>query len=237
MEEFRTRIAGYDTGRTRDGFAMVVADITRTEIFILFAEVWYNRPIDAVARRISEINKKAGIDKHLIESNSGGHYVVDLLRRYHHINAISVPTVKEVKDEKKIKEGVTMGKYDTIDWMESARKEEIMQMPRKAKWSRGLRLLDQQMGNFIRRVTPTGVSYEAANENVHDDLVMALALIVNYSRARVLKLAGRFGHVYSIASLDDDSKTEEEKDREEVQKMIIGRFGSSKYNMEVERIQ
>ena len=74
-----------------------------------------------------------------------------------------------------------------VEWIEWARKEGIIRFP-SGEWSPGITELNRQLNRFVMKRTSTGYKYEAAEEDDHDDLVMALVILCHYARMRVLEL-------------------------------------------------
>ena len=181
------RVATYDPGRLRDRFAMLGAEISRTEIKILIAKEWKKTDFTVAAAEIAAINKDHKFNYHIVEANNQGVAVIDLLKRYHHMSIIPVTTTKHLVDPVKIRLGKAMDKNTTVEWVEWARNEGIVIMP-KGKWSAGIKELNKQLARFVGKNTGSGMKYEAADVDDHDDLVMALVIMCHFARRKILGL-------------------------------------------------
>ena len=182
------KVSAYDTARVRDFFCQVGAVVSRQQIQVIGCRFWHKTDFMNVAKDISDSHAKFKWDYHVCESNMGGMFVHDVMRKVHGINFEMVQTVKEVKKQSKLREGKSMPKYTTIDWMEYARMMEILKFPPQETWTPGIIELNRQLGNYVAKATGSGVKYENEAPDDHDDGVMALALVVHKARTSLLQL-------------------------------------------------
>lgn len=236
------KLAAYDPGRMRDGFAMIAGVVDENQILIKNAKVWYKTDITVVADRIAEIAKKARFDRQICEANNYGHTFIDQMRRYHRIHCIPITTTKLLKDIEKIKAGKTMAKNETVEWVEVARQTGRLLMPAKP-WNDGIKLLDKQLSRFIRVRSGDSVSYRAAEDEDHDDLVSALLMLCHYARKHILKRSfNDVATVYMKTSsaykqfdrmLASETEIKTEKVRNDMQKRIAPKIHYGSYSMKI----
>ena len=235
-------VASYDPGRIRDHFGMLGARIDESHIYLTNATVWIHTDSTDVTPAIAEINKEANFDVHLCESNNQGYFIIDNLKRYHHIYCRPITNVKELKDKEKIKQGTSMPKNITVEWVEYARRVGIIVMPARSTWTDGMILLDRQLKDYVSYVTRSGVSYGAATEKGHDDLVACLLLLCHWAKKHILKIGyhdvAAFGTHKSkvfqqIQNMHRGQKdiVQDETERK-IKKMIHGRVPSN-YKMKI----
>ena len=215
----------FDVGMKRDAFAAVSAEITSSNILLGNAKEWFSKDITNVADEIAEIHKTAKFDRFICESNNQGYPVIDLLKRYHKIYCIPITTVKELKNKEKIRQGKSMPKNVTVEWVEWARKSDILLMPNTL--SPGLKRLEEQMSRYVRKSTASGTKYQAEEEEDHDDLVSALLILCHYARTKVLSIG--YKDIGAIASRRlpnalDLQKTTEEITTERMRKRVQRHF-------------
>lgn len=181
-----TRVAAYDPGRIRDRFAMIGAEVTAKEIKILNAKEWRKTNFTFVEDEIAEINAHNRFHYHICETNNQGWHVIDNLRTLKNIYVRGVNTSNRLKPQT-TKLGKSLDKNTMVEWIEWARKEKIITMP-QGKWSHGITELNRQLNRFVMKRSSSGYKYEAAEDDDHDDLVMALVVLCHFSRMRLLKL-------------------------------------------------
>jgi len=181
-----TRAASYDPGRIRDRLAMLAGNLSSRHIDLLNAKEWKKTDFTVAEDEIAEINSKNPFDIHICESNNQGWHVIDNLRRYHDLPVIPVNTSNNLKAST-ARKGKSLDKNAMVEWIEWARKEGIIRFP-SGEWSPGITELNRQLNRFVMKRTSTGYKYEAAEEDDHDDLVMALVILCHYARMRVLEL-------------------------------------------------
>ena len=182
------KLSAYDPARTRDAFGMLGANVDEHKIRLTKAKEWFHTDSTDVAQEIAQINEEAKFDIHLCESNNQGYFVMDNLKRYHRIYCQPVHNVKEIKDKEKLKYGKSMPKNVTVEWVEWARREGIIEMPERDTWTDGMIRLNRQLQNYVSFTTKSGTSYGAATEKDHDDLISCLLIICYYARKHILKI-------------------------------------------------
>jgi len=186
-----TRVAAYDPGRIRDRFAMVGAEVTTKEIQILNAKEWKKTNFNFVEDEIAEINSKNPFQYHICETNNQGWHVIDNLRTLKNIYVRGVNTSKNLKPST-ARLGKSLDKNAMVEWIEWAREEKIITMP-QGKWSHGITELNRQLNRFVMKRSSSGYKYEAAEDDDHDDLVMALVVLCHFSRLRLLRFGKSAG--------------------------------------------
>ena len=230
------KVVALDPGRIRDGFGMVAANVDPNTINLLNAKIWYKKDFHTVSADIAEIHKKVHFDVFLCESNNQGHPAIDVLKRFHNIHCIPITTVKEVKDKEKLRQGNSMPKNVTVEWVEWAIQKGIILMPKKP-WLQGIRKLDEQMLQYVRRTTSSGTKYEAADPDIHDDLVSCLLTLSHYCRIKLLKLGYRDTSVLvgkKYPTILDTTDTPEEKAEINIRNRLKKKFpntSSFKFNV------
>lgn len=183
------RVVWYDPGRIRDRFAMLAANITAEKIQILNAKEWKKTDFTIAEDEVAAINAKRPFQYHYCETNNQGWHVIDNLRRYKRIPVIGINTGNNLTNIATIRLGRTMDKNKTVDWVEWARMKGIIEMPAKP-WSIGIVELNKQLDRFVMKPTSSGVKYEAAEDDDHDDLVMCILGLAHVARFKFLRLNG-----------------------------------------------
>ena len=183
-----TRVAAYDPGRIRDRFAMVGAEVTPKEIQILNAKEWQKTDFNIVEDEIAEINSHNRFHYHICETNNQGWHVIDNLR-LKNIYVRGVNTSKNLTAST-ARLGNARDKNTMVEWIEWARKKKIITMP-QGKWNYGITELNPQLNRFVMKRSGSGYKYEAAEEDDHDDLVMALVVLCHFAHMRLLRLGKR----------------------------------------------
>ncbi len=181
-----TRAASYDPGRIKDRFAMVGGNLTAKKIQLLNAKEWKKKNFNIAEDEIASINQRNPFDFHICESNNQGWHVIDNLRTLKDIPVIPINTSNNLKDDT-ARKGKSLDKNNMVEWIEWARKEDIIEFP-AGQWSPGITELNRQLNRFVMKRTSTGYKYEAAEPDDHDDLVMALVILCHFARMRILKL-------------------------------------------------
>lgn len=181
------RISWQDPGRRRDFYGFVAADVDTLKIKILNAKFWYKTDTTMVADDIAAICRAHPFKYNYCEANNAGHVVIDLLKRYHHLYVQGITTTKKLTDPEKIRQGKSMDKHSTVEWVEWARNVGIIEMPKKP-WSKGIIELNKQLARFVSKETSSGVKYEAAESDDHDDGVMCLVGLAHVAKLKFLRL-------------------------------------------------
>ena len=181
------RVVALDPGRIRDAFGLLVADIDAQGIRLLNTREWFNKDFFTVGKAISKICEEKNVDMVVCETNNQGHPAIDTLNRFYGIEAKGITTVKDVKSREKLRMGSSMPKNVTVEWVEWALQMKVIQFPQKP-WPRGIKRLDEQMAQYIRKVTSSGTKYEASDVETHDDLVSCLLIMSHYARIHILQL-------------------------------------------------
>ena len=241
----KIKIAAYDPGRVHDGFGMLAADVDINHIYLRNAKVWYNTDADVVARQISTISKEANFQHHLCESNNTGLTIIDLMKRYHGIHCLPITNVRELKDPEKLKRVETMPKNTTVEFTEWLRQTGILLMPAKHTWNDGIKLLNRQLENYIKIPSNTGVSYRAADDAVHDDLVSCLLILCHYARRIILRIGHQdttafgvqkskaYAQIENMHKKDSDIKADEYI--KNIKTRTMGRIPSN-FNMKIDGV-
>ena len=235
------KVAAYDPGRINDGFGMLSATIDSHNIFLGNAKAWFNTDADDVATQIAEIDSKAHFDYNLCEANNTGKTVIDLMKRYHGVYCMPISNVRELSDIEKLKQVGTMPKNATVGFVEYLMQEDILQMPSKP-WNDGMKMLWNQIENYIAVPSNTGVSYRAADDNVHDDLITCLLILCHFARRRILSIGYADMSVFAVNKsraytqiqnmYKDEHAIREEKTLQTIKKSMEGRIPSN-YKMKI----
>ena len=180
------KLAAYDPGRIRDSFFMLAARVGPDRIDLLNGREWLNQDFTIIADDIARISRKSRIDIHVCEANNQGYPAIDMLRRLHGIDAEPVVTVAKLDSKDKMLEGRRMPKETTVEWVEWARQQGIVRMPKTMP--KALQTLDTQMQTYIRHTTLSGTKYASSTEEEHDDAVAALLVLCHYARIHLLQL-------------------------------------------------
>jgi len=225
------RVATYDPGRIRDRFAMLGGDITPKKIQILNAKEWKKTNFTVAEDEIAEINRKKPFDYHICESNNQGWHVIDNLRTLKNIPVRPVNTSNNLT-AKTARLGKSLDKNKMVEWIEWARLEKIIEFP-SGKWTAGITELNRQLNRFVMKKTNTGYRYEAAEEDDHDDLVMALVIMCHFARMKILKLDNTEKLPLGLGT--DDLKEQEETNvfsRNVAERLKMTGMGEPEINIE-----
>ena len=224
-----------DPGRIRDAFGLLMADIDEKHIRILNTKEWWNKDFFTVGNDISRIRDRVHIDRFLCEANNQGHPAIDSLRRFHGIECRGITTVKDVKNRERLMTGNTMPKNVTVEWVEWALQNAIIEFPERP-WPDGVKRLDEQMGQFVRHVSSGGMKYEAADRELHDDLVSCLLIMCHYARIHVLQLGylerplvAGMAHETAL----DHAKLDMSEAEKDIRRRMGARFGDGADDYEV----
>ena len=221
------KVAAFDPGFKRDAFAMVAANVTSDHIKLINAKEWWNKDIIIIAEKIRSIHNTAKFERFICEANNQGYPVIDVLRQKYSINCVPITTVKALSNKEKIRQGKSMPKNVTVEWVEWARKSGVLVMPKKPL-SFGLKRLDQQMSRYIRKSTASSTKYEAAEEEDHDDLVSALLILCHYARTKILSIGYRGSTLITSSraydALNPKLNTPEEKVTDNIKKRMSRHF-------------
>lgn len=204
------RVAAYDPGRIRDALGMVAADVTSKEILLLNAKEWKKTNFVIAEEEISSINDQYPFDRHICETNNQGWHVIDNLRTIHGIPVMGVNTSKSLT-AKTARLGKSLDKNAMVEWIEWARVQGIIKFP-SGQWTPGITELSKQLNRFVMKKTATGYKYEAAEQDDHDDLVLALVVLCHYARMKLLNLGSMEQLPLGIGASDEFS-IEDKKDQ------------------------
>jgi len=190
------RLAGLDPGKHKDSFAEVVCEVANDESKLLVkgAKRWQERLYLDVEKEIASQHVKKAFDKIILEINNTGTHVYEVLRYQHNLPVLPVTTTKDIKDERKKFQLSVMHKNEIVRTALHWQQEGVIVFPKTL--TPELEELKRQLSIFAEIKTEAGsVSYRAEGSE-HDDLVMALMLVIHYAR-RVLRLKN---NEYQIAS-------------------------------------
>lgn len=177
------RIAGLDSGKSRDSSALVGIDVDHRErmIKILNAKRWLGRDYIDVEKEIAHIHQSKPFDFYMVETNNVGVHVWEVLKHKYQMPAYPVTTSKDIKDPKKQQGYKVMDKNAMVKLMLQWKAEERLLFP--SSTNAELEELKRQLSIFSEHRTDSGsVSYYAEGQE-HDDLVMALMLACFKARA------------------------------------------------------
>ena len=183
------RIAGIDSGKQRDSFAVVGIEIKNDNIFVLGVKTWIGRKYLEVENLIANIHDSQPFNFYVIEINNTGEHVYEELKYRHKIpNIVPVFTTAELKDQIKIAAGKVMPKNQMVRYMSSMFQANRIKFPTKT--NPHIEELKRQISNFSEHITEAGnVSYYAEGTE-HDDTVMALMLAIFVGRHYIKKHEG-----------------------------------------------
>ena len=168
------RIAGLDSGKSRDSSALVAVSVQDDKIKILNAKRWLGRNYLDVEAEIAKIHAQKPFNFVMIEINSVGVHVYEVLKYKYNLPAFAVTTSKDIKDAKKAAGEKVMDKNAMVKLMLDWFAEERLIFPVNSNAE--LDELKRQLSIFAEHKTDAGnVSYYAEGSE-HDDLVMALML-------------------------------------------------------------
>lgn len=191
------RIAGLDPGKQRDSFAFVGTEIREKKIYVRGARRWLGRDYIDVERHIGmTVHQNTPFDYYVVERNSMGEHVVEVLKRQYKLPVLPVTTQRETKDKKKIYSPRIMGKNEMVRYMLILIQEGRLVFPKTKNDE--IRELERQMSIFAEHKTEAGqFSYHAEGDE-HDDLVMALMLACFIGRFYINRRAEK--KTYGVAS-------------------------------------
>lgn len=175
------RIAGLDSGKSRDSSALVGIRVEENKVKILNAKRWRGRNYLDVEAEIAAIHRKAPFNFYMVEMNSVGVHVFEVLKYKYNLPAFSVTTSKDIKDPKKITSDKTMDKNLMVKIMLEWFADETLIFP--AESNPELDELKRQLSIFAEHKTNSGTIAYYAEGSEHDDLVMALMLACFKARA------------------------------------------------------
>ena len=225
MANTSVKVAAYDPGNIRDSFFMLAARVYWDRIELLNGRSWLQTDFTVIADEIARISKKSGINIHVCEANNQGYPIIDMMRRMHGIDAQPVVTVAKLDSKDKILEGNRMAKSTTVEWVEWARQQGIVRLPKTL--TRPLQTLVTQMENYVRHTTLSGTKYAAATEEEHDDSVAALLILCHYARLHLLQLGQPFKAPIAVKrhpNALDLMKTATEKVQDNIQARLKDRI-------------
>lgn len=168
------RLGFGDPGKQKSRYAVLVADILPTEIRIRGAKEWSRFNYTEVADDIAAMHGKHNFRRFGIELNNTGQHVQDYFVRFHPdfplwpVNTVGRP----VTDPDKIREGKSMYKQGTAEWVKQLKEDGVLKFPKDT--TPALEELKRQMEGFLPHPTETGrISYHTEGMQ-RDDLVMCL---------------------------------------------------------------
>jgi len=168
------RIAGLDSGKSRDSSALVGVHVEDGVVKILNAKRWLGRNYIDVENEIARIHRLHPFQFLMVEINSVGAHVYEVLKYKHNLPAFPVTTSKDIKDLKKQAGEKTMDKNAMVKLMLEWFADERLVFP--ISTNSELDELKRQLSIFAEHRTESGnISYYAEGSE-HDDLVMALML-------------------------------------------------------------
>lgn len=177
-------------------FAFVGTKTESSKIHVLGAKRWLGRAFLEVERQIHLIDAKNPFDYYIVEQNSVGDHVVEVLRTSYSLPVIAVTTVGPIKDPKKVHSPTRMDKNDMVKYMITMFKDGRIIFPTNPQ-GEVLELL-RQLSIFAEIRTESGNFSYRAEGSEHDDLVMALMLACFYCRFFVDR--GENTHKYHTSS-------------------------------------
>jgi len=195
------RLASGDPGKEKSRFAILIADVYPKEIQIRGAKEYRKFDYTLVEDDIARLHMEHKFRQFVVELNNTGKHVVDNMKRYHpHVQLWPVNTVgKPVTDPDKVREGHSMYKKGTAEYVKKLKDDGIIKFPRQS--TPVLEELKRQMEGFLPYVTPTGsITYHSEGMQ-RDDLVMALLLLC--FRAEVFMNSSQEPVVAGIGSDED----------------------------------
>lgn len=191
------RLGAGDPGKHRDAFAEVVAVIPpeQNKLQIKAAKRWTTPPGVSVSgmgpfylnveEKIAEQHRNKPFDAFILEINNTGTHVYEELRFRQNMPVVPVTTTRQLVNLDKKFDPERMDKNETVGvaimWNENG----TMEFPRTL--TPELVELQRQLSIFAEHKTEEAgnVSYRAPGSE-HDDLVMALLLIVHHAK-RILR--------------------------------------------------
>ncbi len=191
------RIAGIDPGKQKDSFAFVGTDIADGKIRVLGARRWQGKAYLEVEESIAGIHKIHPFKHYVVERNSVGEHVVEVLARNYRLPVVPVITMKDIKSKEKRRSPSVMDKNDMVKYMIIKKDEGNMLFPKETG---EIKELLRQLSIFAEIKSPqTGnVRYQAEGAE-HDDLVMALMLACFIGRYYINRKSEHPGG-YAVAS-------------------------------------
>jgi len=203
------RIGAGDPGKMRDSFGYIVADIDleKKEVRIRKAKRWLGRTYKKVVQYIADDYVNNKLDHLVIERNNTGEQVIEEFRMQYRIPAIPVTTSKNLKTQEKINAWNTMDKNEMVKYYNQLKKNFKVKFPNKFRDKEDKENFDElkrQVALFAEHRTESGqFSYHAPGDE-HDDMVMALLLLLHLARYYLREKSKGFG----VASRSFWKKTE-----------------------------
>ncbi len=203
-------IAALDPGKMKDSFGFVVIRVDEDSITVRAAREWKGRDYADVERTVAKYHLKHNFDHIVVEQNSIGVHVVEVLIRQYNLPIVAVTTSKNLKDNKKIMSAKVMDKNMMANYIATLMKntdedgdpDPILKFP--INGSRDMKELERQVAIFAEHRTESGdVSYHASGQE-HDDLAMALMLAVHIGRYYIRKEEDTEIHV-ATKNISEDS--------------------------------
>lgn len=182
MQEF-FEVCSFDPAKTQDGFGALGAklELQKQDIIFFLAKQWRGRNYTNVEKDIGTVHAKRPFDAYLVETNSAGHHVVDVLRTVYNVPIIPVATTPKM--EHPSKHPNSMDKVETVRWAMQYKQEGHIKFPDPKVYPIFNEVI-RQIENYESHITKTGKESFSAPEGDHDDFVSCFLLICWYARKR-----------------------------------------------------
>jgi len=203
-------IAALDPGKMKDSFGFVVIRVDEDSITVRAAREWKGRDYADVERTVAKYHLKHNFDHIVVEQNSIGVHVIEVLKRQYNLPIVSVTTSKNLKDNKKIMSAKTMDKNQMANYIATLMKhtdedgelDPLLKFPKNG--GKDMKELERQVAIFAEHRTESGnVSYHATGSE-HDDLAMALMLACHIGRYYIRREEDTNIHI-ATKNISDDS--------------------------------
>ncbi len=181
------RIGSGDPGKMRDSFGYLVGDVDlkKREVQLRKARRWLGRSYKKVVQYIADDYVKNKLDHLVIERNNTGEAVIEEFRMQYKIPAIPVVTSKNLKNQEKINSAKVMDKNEMVKYYNRLKKDFRVKFPgtfHNPENEECFAELKRQVAIFAEHRTESGqFSYYAPGQE-HDDMVMALLLLLHLAR-------------------------------------------------------
>ncbi len=181
------RIGAGDPGKMRDSFGYLVGDIDieKGEVRIRKAKRWLGRTYKKVVQYIADDYEKNKLKHLVIERNNTGEMVIEEFRMVYRIPAIPIVTSKNLKSQDKINDVKVMDKNEMVKYYNQLKKQFKVKFPNKFKSEEdkeNFEELKRQIAIFAEHRTESGTFSYYAPGDEHDDMVMALLLLLHMAR-------------------------------------------------------
>jgi len=185
------KVLGIDSGKQRDSFAIVSVgrddtDIEHPKLMVRNAQRWLGRDYIRVEQDIVKLHSKFPHDYYIIEVNSVGMHVYEMLSYTYGLPCIPVTTTREIKDPKKKNAPRIMDKNEMVRYMMRWFQDGTIVFPKDT--NRELDELKRQLSIFAEHKTEGGNVAYYAEGTEHDDLVMAFMFTCWFLKGSPLKI-------------------------------------------------